>query len=55
MLTGIQSVMKDLRVWRKRTGTSPEMISNEFMDINRKARQLLVFFPVFLKPDFKIT
>lgn len=44
MLTGLQSVTKDMRVWRNRTGVSPQLMSNEFMEINRKASQLLALF-----------
>lgn len=44
MQTGLQSVSKDVSVWRKRTGVSPQLMSNEFMEINRKASQLLPLF-----------
>lgn len=44
MLTGLQSVIKDMSIWRKRTGASPQLMSNEFMEINRKVSTAGTFF-----------
>lgn len=55
MLTGLQSVIKDVSVRRKRTGVSQQLTSNEFMEINRKASQLLaLFFPELLNQILEV-